>query len=1498
MDIGSTTDDLKRRLADAEATISSLHRLLLDSWVQATWETDAFGVVIADSPSWRAYTGQTLAEWLGYGWLDAIHPDDRPFAERQWREAMTACRVVDAEFRLRAPDGGWRWTNVRAAPVLDEHGSIEKWAGVNIDIDARKRVELALRESEERHSFLVRFSDAVRGLADPVAVATTACRMLLEQLKVDHAHWAEVDRATEEFVTVGAVHSPGVLPIEGRFSLKAWEPYSASHRSGRSVVVNDTQTDPRSDGSMRATAASMDIGADLATPVLVKGHLAGVLSVKRRQPHRWTSEEIALVECVAGRCGAEVERARVEAGLRASEDKYRTLFESIDEGFCVLEMMYDEGGAPRDCRYVQVNPAFLKQTGQKDPTGKLGSEYVPASAPLWLATYDAVVRSGEPVRFEQFHPDSGRWYSVYASIIGERGSRLVASVFADITQRKRAETSLRESEERQAFLLKLSDAVRPLADPADIQGETTRLLREQLNAGWCYYVDWDQDRKTGLVLRDSARDGLPSLRGAHDVSDAPEFFQILAKGAVLMVRDYASYEHLPTRIRENFTALGFRSMMLAPLLKEGKLIASLLVGDSEIREWSASEASLLIEVAERTWAAIERAHAETALRKSEERYRSLFETMDQGYSLNEVIRDAQGRAIDIRYLEHNPALERLTGVPASEAIGRLASEVFPGLDRFWIEVVDRVVTTGEREQVEHELSSNGRWYQSKFYAAGGDCCVSLFDDITERKKAEAVQRESEERQEFLLKFSDSLRAQPDIDAIAYRAVGLLSEQLGLDRCYITYYRPDQDEADFPYQVGNTTVPPLPPKVRLSDFPEAYEQVLQKTFVVEDDFERRGLSEAERANSKALGMRAMVASTIRKGERNPLSSMAAVSSRPRRWTAGEIALVEEAAERTWAAMEHARADEELRESESRFQQFADASSGVLWVRDAATLDMEYVSRGASTIYGVRPANLLGDISIWAALVVPDDREATLSHIERIRGGEIELHEFRIQRPSDQAFRWVRNTGFPLLDADGNVERIGGIFEDFTDAKLAVEHQAILLAELQHRVRNIMAVVRSIAARSGERAGSVIEYGELLAGRLLALSRVQTLLTRAANVRVNLRSIILDEVSIQAQHEGQYEVAGPDIEISPKAAEVLTLALHELSTNALKYGALSLSEGKVSIRWEIVDKNGTPWLSLDWMEMGAPAAPTTDNPRRRGFGSELIEGRIPYELKGRGRLVIGQGGAECHLEFPLKVGASILETGAPQRATVFGGALDMTGEPDLDGVSILVVEDDYYLATDATRALRGARAEVLGPCSSEEEAREELSKRRPHAVLLDINLGSGPTFKLAEQLKDNGVPFVFVTGYDQAVIPAEFDAISRLEKPIQLRRLAGAISKLLSDGRNPALKAAAEAPASQTAARANIDRFLDALDGENDGSILHRLILEEERKLARDAEHLDFAESRTARFRKRYDRLSSWRDGFAAGTAAREQADRVVASSLDTLQSMERFCRQLREGNFPV
>ncbi len=146
-------EDISERKYAEEALRESegRFRVLIENMAQAVWETDANGRVVVDSPSWRAYTGQTREEQMGYGWLNAVHPDDRQCAEAQWRNAVSHRQPLNMEFRLCCTCMGWRWTNVRAAPLLDEDGSVRKWVGMNIDISDRKLAEERLYQSEEFH---------------------------------------------------------------------------------------------------------------------------------------------------------------------------------------------------------------------------------------------------------------------------------------------------------------------------------------------------------------------------------------------------------------------------------------------------------------------------------------------------------------------------------------------------------------------------------------------------------------------------------------------------------------------------------------------------------------------------------------------------------------------------------------------------------------------------------------------------------------------------------------------------------------------------------------------------------------------------------------------------------------------------------------------------------------------------------------------------------------------------------------------------------------------------------------------------------------------------------------------------------------------------------------------------------------------------------------------------------------------------------------------------
>jgi len=224
--------------------------------------------------------------------------------------------------------------------------------------------------------------------------------------------------------------------------------------------------------------------------------------------------------------------------------------------------------------------------------------------------------------------------------------------------------------------------------------------------------------------------------------------------------------------------------------------------------------------------------------------------------------------------------------------------------------------------------------------------------------------------------------------------------------------------------------------------------------------------------------------------------------------------------------------------------------------------------------------------------------------------------------------------PCRSIDNFIAGVVMTFIDVTALTRAEERQRLLLAELQHRVRNTLGVVRSIARRSAQTNSTVDEYAAHLDGRLSAFARTQAAVTRDPEAGVDLEFLLADELMAYHAREGeQARISGPVLRLQPKAAETISLAIHELATNAVKYGALSQPSGRVEINWRIDDSASPSELIFDWREKGGPPVKP---PKRSGFGTEILERTLAFELKGRTSLLFNPSGIHFTIVMPLSRG----------------------------------------------------------------------------------------------------------------------------------------------------------------------------------------------------------------------------------------------------------------------
>lgn len=1398
-------EDLCGAFPRAAADSEIRHRLLIESWTQAVWETDAAGVVVTDSPSWRAYTGQSLKEWLGYGWLDAIHPGDRAYAERQWREAMAARSPVNAEFRLRAPDGGWRWTNVRAAPVLDPHGSVEKWVGMNIDIDARKRAEAAVRESEEkyrslfesmdqafgivelvrdadgrgvdyryielnpaltrhtgmsperlvgrrasevfgtvdpwlietyrrvvdegqsvstehyfsnvgrwlrinvfpwdgdqlvalysdvsdrhraqaileqseaRQTFLLKFTDALRSEPNEQALIEHAVRMLANHLAVDRAyatrHFPDQDLTHVVFET----RRPGLAPLPAQLRFSDF-PEAGRQTFERTLVFEDTANDASLSEEDKASLAAMGVGALLSRPLRRNGSPIFALGVVSSSPRRWTSSEVALVEDATERTWDAAERARAEMALRNSEERASLAMEvgglgawdwDIRTGDVTWSREHFEmqGYAPG-----QVKPSYQAWLERVHPDDREGAERALIEARDQRIPYRQDFRGLLPDgRIRHLQAQGRFFYDPDGNAVRMLG------VMRDVTEETVARVRVLKSEERLRGVLESMAEGFALLDSAfriiDVNAETLRL----------------DGRARGELIGQTHWTAFPGSE----------------EGLIGDTLRRVSQRREPDTLEHRYSWPDGRAAWL------------------DMRAYPTAEGGVAI-----FWRDItDRKEAQAALSRSEERYRALFDSMDEAYAVVEVLKDDDGRWNDFLFIEVNPAFMGQTGMPYP--VGRTATQLLGAPNPRWAELYGQVLDTDAPLRVEEPENTLGRVFDLNIFRLGDPAdrrVAVLFYDITARKKAEAALRQRE---------ADLARVQ---------RIGQVG---GLDI----------DVAD------GLTSRRSPEYLRLHGLPPDLESETHADWLARVHPDDRAAADI-----------ALLAALEGPGDgyQNEYR-IVRPSDGSVRWIHARADIERDGEGRAIRlrgahvdVTDQKQAQAAWRESDERFRQFGEASQDVIWIRDAETLQWQYLTPAFEDIYGLsRREALEGDnFRSWLDLIVFDDRAGAMTNIQRVREGEHVTFEYRVRRPIDGAIRWLRNSDFPIMDETGRVRLVGGIGHDLTELRetearlqtlmqgipqlvwradelglwtwaspqwtgftgqsaedsldfgwLAMVHpddraparaawseararggfevecrirnaessayrwfqtraapvrdesgmivewlgtstdihdlrdlqerQKILVAELQHRTRNLMAVVRSMSEKTARSSPDLADFRTRFSDRIDALSRVQGLLSRLDDHdRVTFDELIEAELRVIADHPDQISLSGPaGVRLRSSTVQTLAMALHELATNALKYGALAQPSGRLKIAWSVEQDPGdaSPWLHIDWRETGVAMPPPGSPPAGTGQGRELIERALPYQLQARTTYRLGPDGVHCTIAMSISKTGQFTEEG---------------------------------------------------------------------------------------------------------------------------------------------------------------------------------------------------------------------------------------------------------------
>lgn len=301
-------------------------------------------------------------------------------------------------------------------------------------------------------------------------------------------------------------------------------------------------------------------------------------------------------------------------------------------------------------------------------------------------------------------------------------------------------------------------------------------------------------------------------------------------------------------------------------------------------------------------------------------------------------------------------------------------------------------------------------------------------------------------------------------------------------------------------------------------------------------------------------------------------------------------------------------------------------------------------GAEKIFGYTAEEAVG--KPFAILLADEKVDEVPAILKALKRGQ-RVEHFEVDRVRKDGKRIdVSLSISPIRDARGKVVAASTIAREFSERRREEEHKDLLIGELNHRVKNTLAVVTSLVSQTVKALDAPEAVAQAVEGRIQALGRVHTLLTESDWDQAELRALIEGEMAPYRNEKSRNIVIGgkANVILRPQAVMALAMAFHELATNAAKYGALSVAQGRVEVTWNLANSVKEPKLSIDWIETGGPAA---KSPVRRGFGSELIERSLRYDLGASVKREFPPEGLRCRIEFTLKDGTAFVRSGTGRK-----------------------------------------------------------------------------------------------------------------------------------------------------------------------------------------------------------------------------------------------------------